>query len=101
MLTKLSLILGALLLAAGIAFAGDKININTATATELQALHGIGAATARKIVKYREENGDFATIADIANVKGIGKKTAKKLATHITVSEHEHDATHDAMGYDY
>ena len=50
----------------------EKININTATQTELETLPGIGPATSLKIVNYREENGKFQTIEDIKEVSGIG-----------------------------
>lgn len=50
----------------------QKININTATQTELETLPGIGTSTALKIINYRNENGKFAKIEDIKNVSGIG-----------------------------
>lgn len=49
-----------------------KININTATQTELETLPGIGPSTSLKIVNYREENGDFQSIEQIKEVSGIG-----------------------------
>ena len=49
-----------------------KININTATADELQELSGIGPTLAQRIVDYREANGAFASIEDLKNVSGIG-----------------------------
>ena len=50
----------------------EKVNINTATQTELETLPGIGPSTSLKIVNYREENGKFKTIEDIKEVSGIG-----------------------------
>ena len=51
----------------------EKININTATQTELETLPGIGPSTSLKIVNYRKENGKFKTIEDIKEVSGIGE----------------------------
>lgn len=50
-----------------------KIDINTATQTELETISGIGPSTALKIVEYRKENGTFSSIEDIKNVPGIGE----------------------------
>jgi len=52
--------------------AGGKININTTTAAELEALPGIGPVLAQRIVDYRKANGPFAAIEDIKSVRGIG-----------------------------
>ena len=62
----------------------EKVNINTATAEELQAISGIGAAIADRIVKYREENGPFKTAEDITQVKGIGPKKYATIKDQIT-----------------
>ncbi|MDN5354499.1 MAG: competence protein ComEA [Candidatus Cloacimonadota bacterium] len=56
-----------------------KININKASIDELTGLPGIGTVKAEKIVKFREENGDFTKFDDILQVKGIGEKTLEKL----------------------
>lgn len=50
----------------------SKVNINSATQTELETLPGIGPSTAVKIINYRNENGKFNNIDDIKNVNGIG-----------------------------
>ncbi len=55
------------------------INVNTATASELQSLPGIGASKAAAIVAYREANGNFGSLDDLAKVKGIGTKMLAKL----------------------
>ena len=59
------LLLGAQLFAA--------VNLNTATVEELSQLKGIGEATAKKIVEYREKYG-FQDIHELVNIKGIGEK---------------------------
>ncbi|WP_458734661.1 ComEA family DNA-binding protein [Zobellella taiwanensis] len=54
------------------------ININTAGPEQLAQLTGIGPAKAAAIVEYRETNGPFATVDDLAKVKGIGESTVEK-----------------------
>ena len=60
------------------------ININQASATELQQLPGIGAKKAEAIVQYRQEHGSFAEVADLAQVSGIGPKLVQRLETLVT-----------------
>jgi len=63
----------------------DKVNINTATAEELDALPGVGPSIAQRIIEYRTTNGPFQSIEDIKNVRGIGDATFEKLKDKITV----------------
>lgn len=56
-----------------------RININEATAEELDLLPGIGPAKARAIIEYRETFGRFETPEQLMEVKGIGKKTFERL----------------------
>lgn len=65
--------------------AGTLININTASAAELEALPGIGPSLAQRIVAYREEHGPFRTIEDIKNVSGIGEGRFAQIKDLITV----------------
>lgn len=62
-----------------------KVNINTASASQLQTISGIGPATAEKIIVFRNSNGKFKSIDDIKNVDGIGDKTFEKMKARITV----------------
>ncbi len=62
-----------------------KININQADLTQLQQLSGIGEKKAQAIIDYRNENGSFKTIEDLAKVTGIGEKTVEKLRDSITI----------------
>lgn len=63
----------------------NKININKATQTELEAIPGIGPSTALKILNYRNQNGKFSSIEDIKNVSGIGDKKFEKIKDYITI----------------
>jgi competence protein ComEA len=63
----------------------ELININTASAAELDALPGIGPASAQKIVEYRDQNGPFVNAEDIINVSGIGPGTYERIKDLITV----------------
>lgn len=60
------------------------ININTASASALTELPGIGPATAQAIVDYRDANGSFASIEEIQNVSGIGAATFETIKDLIT-----------------
>ncbi len=62
------------------------VNLNSATADELESLPGIGAQTAARIVDYRQKNGGFKKIEDLMNVKGIGEKGFLKLKPLVTVA---------------
>ena len=56
-----------------------RVNLNTATLEELDALPGVGPSTAKNIIAYREAHGGFAAPEEIMNVKRIGEKTFQKL----------------------
>ncbi len=64
---------------------GGKVNINTATADQLQTLDGIGPATAQRIIDDRDANGPFQTIEDLKRVSGIGDKKFAALSNSICV----------------
>ena len=68
------------------------LNLNTATEAQLEALPGIGAATAARIVEYRKKNGAFKKAEDLMNVKGIGEKSFLKLKALVTVGPSRADA---------
>jgi len=64
-----------------------KININTATLTELQQLPRIGEKIAQRIIEFRNQNGDFKKIEELLKVKGIGEQMFSRLKDKITVGE--------------
>lgn len=64
---------------------GGKVNINTASAAQLDALPGVGASTAQKIIADREANGPFKTVEDLKRVSGIGDKKFATLSDAISV----------------
>jgi competence protein ComEA len=65
--------------------AGGLININTASATELETLSGIGEVLAAEIVSYRTENGQFASVDELDEVSGIGPATLEDIRDQVTV----------------
>ncbi len=80
-----SSLLSLLVLLAGQAFAGP-VDINSADAGTLAtAIVGIGEKKAASIIQYREANGPFASVDDLARVKGIGDSTIEKNRQNLMV----------------
>jgi competence protein ComEA len=62
-----------------------KININTASAAELESLPRIGPKVAQRIVDYRTKNGSFKKVDEIMKIQGIGEKIYEQIKDMITV----------------
>jgi competence protein ComEA len=90
-----SIACAALALAGLVAFAGAPafaegqftgvVNVNTATAAELEMLPGIGASRAQALIEAREAKGGFKSLDDLLEVKGIGEASLAKLRPHLTL----------------
>jgi len=65
--------------------AQGRININTASRSELTDLPGIGSSLSERIVAYRESNGPFQRIEELRNVSGIGERRFEAIMDKITV----------------
>ena len=70
----------------GINIAFAAVNLNTATASDLDGIKGIGPSKAKAIIDYRSKNGSFKSVEDLKNVKGFGEKSIAKLKGELTVS---------------
>ena len=73
------------------------VNLNTASATDLEGLPGIGAKTAARILEYRQKNGPFKKIEELMNVRGVGEKNFLKLKPQITVAPAKADDDHSEL----
>ena len=63
----------------------SKVNINSASAEELETLPGIGEVIAQEILDFRTENGPFASVDDLLDVSGIGEVTLENVRDLVTV----------------
>lgn len=80
------LILAALALPVHAADAQGKVNVNTASAEQLQLLPRVGPALAQRIIEFREQNGPFKAIEDLILVRGIGEKTLDLMKPYVAIS---------------
>lgn len=65
---------------------GDgKVNLNSASKSELDTLPGVGEVMAQKIIEYREKNGGFKSIEDLKNIDRVGETTFEKLKEKVTI----------------
>ena len=83
------LVTAAVLGLSSLAFAAESaapIDLNTASAEVLaETIDGVGLKRARAIVEYREHNGPFSSVDDLAQVRGIGARTVERNRDRLTV----------------
>lgn len=65
--------------------ASGKVNLNTASVSQLEALPGIGEVLAQRIFDYRTQHGPFRNVRDLLKVEGIGQKKFDSIKDHVTV----------------
>ncbi len=61
------------------------VNLNTATAEELQQLEGVGEVLSERIIAYREKHGSFRSVEDLLDVQGVGETRLEKWRPYLTV----------------
>ena len=76
----------------------EPVDLNTATAEELDTLPGIGESLARRIIAYREANGPFGSIEEIMEVSGIGEAKFAELEDRVTVDNGKGEVTNEDSG---
>lgn len=63
------------------------VDVNHASAADLQSVPGIGKSLAQRIIDFREKNGPFAKVDDLLKVQGIGEKSLERLRPYLTVGK--------------
>jgi len=81
----LATVLAGGMLAADVQAAAGQVNINTASAEELQLLPRVGPALATRIVEFREANGLFASVEELMRVRGVGERSFETLRPYLSV----------------
>jgi comEA protein len=66
--------------------AAHSVDLNSATADELQQVPGIGPSTAKAIVNFREKSGPFQKVEELLAIKGISKARFEKMRPYLTIS---------------
>ena len=66
--------------------AAAPVNLNTATAEQLESIPGVGPKMAERILDYRQKNGGFKKVEDLMNVSGVGEKSFLKMKPLIIVT---------------
>jgi len=73
------------------------MNVNTATWSELLQIPGITETVAWNIVKHRELNGDYSSVDQLSNIKGIGKKSLEKIKSYVALNSSKSSAIGKAL----
>lgn len=68
----------------------ETLNLNQATAEELEALPGVGTKLAVRIVAYRAEHGPFQKLEDLLAIPGVGRKTLEEIRTLTVIRPARH-----------
>ncbi|MEZ5421450.1 MAG: helix-hairpin-helix domain-containing protein [Vicinamibacterales bacterium] len=74
------------------AAAPSVVNLNQATAAQLEALPGIGPRAAQRIIEYRTKNGAFKKVEDLMKIQGIGERSFLRLRPLVSVGSAKGDA---------
>lgn len=83
-------LVAALSLFSALTWAADPVNINTASAEQIaMTLKGVGPAKAQAIVEYREEKGEFVSVDELTQVRGIGPATLEQNRAFIVIDDAE------------
>ena len=69
------------------------VDLNSATAAELQQVPGIGPATAKSIINFREKSGPFRRVEDLLSIHGISKNALEKMRPYIRVNPPQTSST--------
>jgi len=64
-----------------------KLNLNAASAQQLEELPGVGPKLAARIVEYRQKSGGFKSVQELMNVNGIGEKNFEKIQGFLSLGE--------------
>ncbi len=83
--SALALLLGLTAATAATADLRGVVNVNTASAEELQLLPGVGESRAAAILELRQKAGGFKSVEELAQVKGIGAVALERMRPHVTI----------------
>lgn len=81
-----AIVLGLFAPLAAVAAPAGVVNVNTATAEQLQLLPRIGAAVAQRVIEYRKENSKFGSLDELMLVRGIGESTFAQLKPYVSLT---------------